>query len=113
MFSEAFRAHRPCSCSMTTKTVPLPMSKARSFSGPNGRVSYSCGVLADRAARRAHSLGIVGTGFIAGYVYDFLLDTGWEIEGSSLYDKSLPRARNSKTRRAAQSTKTPSQSSPS
>src|SRR5207249_4570308 len=30
--------------------------------------------------RRAHSLGIVGTGFIARYVYDFLVHTGWEIE---------------------------------
>jgi 2,3-diaminopropionate biosynthesis protein SbnB len=39
-------------------------------------------------ARRAHSLGIVGTGFIARYVYDFLVDTGWEIEEVRLYDKS-------------------------
>src|SRR5947199_1997313 len=31
-------------------------------------------------SRRAHSLGVVGTGFIARYVYDFLVDTGWEIE---------------------------------
>src|SRR3989440_11541674 len=36
----------------------------------------------------AHSLGIVGTGFIARYVYDFLVDTGWEIEEVRLYDKS-------------------------
>src|SRR5207245_10000976 len=39
-------------------------------------------------SRRAHSLGIVGTGFIARYVYDFLVDTGWEIEEVRLYDKS-------------------------
>lgn len=39
-------------------------------------------------ARQAHSLGIVGTGFIARYVYDFLVDTGWEIEEVRLYDKS-------------------------
>src|SRR5437773_6811107 len=39
-------------------------------------------------SRRAHSLGIVGTGFIARYVYDFLLDTGWAIEEVRLYDKS-------------------------
>src|SRR6266481_5335619 len=38
--------------------------------------------------RRAHSLGIVGTGRIARYVYDFLVDTGWEIEEVRLYDKS-------------------------
>src|SRR6266851_5227027 len=37
---------------------------------------------------RAHSLGIVGTGFIARYVYEFLVDTGWEIEEVRLYDKS-------------------------
>src|SRR5213596_2461306 len=37
---------------------------------------------------RAHSLGIVGTGFIARYVYDFLVDTGWAIEEVRLYDKS-------------------------
>src|SRR5213593_1948971 len=31
-------------------------------------------------SRRAHSLGIVGAGFIARYIYDFLVDTGWAIE---------------------------------
>src|SRR5918992_3661235 len=39
-------------------------------------------------SRRAHSLGIVGTGFIARYVYDFLIDTGWSFEEVRLYDKS-------------------------
>src|SRR3954467_1114876 len=39
-------------------------------------------------SRRAHSLGVVGTGFIARYVYDFLVDTGWEIEDVRLYDTS-------------------------
>src|SRR5262249_42240411 len=39
-------------------------------------------------SRRAHSLGIVGTGFIARYVYDFLVDTGWEIEEVRLFDLS-------------------------
>src|SRR5882762_11848318 len=39
-------------------------------------------------SRRAHSLGIVGNGFIARYVYDFLVDTGWAIEEVRLYDKS-------------------------
>src|SRR5467141_788338 len=39
-------------------------------------------------SRRARSLGIVGSGFIARYVYDFLVDTGWEIEEVRLYDKS-------------------------
>lgn len=39
-------------------------------------------------ARRAHALGIVGTGFIARYVYEFLLDTGWEIEEVRLHDRS-------------------------
>ena len=37
---------------------------------------------------RAHSLGIVGAGFIARYVYDFLVDTGWEIDDVRLYDTS-------------------------
>jgi N-[(2S)-2-amino-2-carboxyethyl]-L-glutamate dehydrogenase len=37
---------------------------------------------------QAHSFGIVGTGFIARYVYDFLVDTGWEIEEVRLYDRS-------------------------
>src|SRR5438093_2162389 len=37
---------------------------------------------------RANSLGIVGTGFIARYVYDFLVDTGWEIDEVRLYDVS-------------------------
>src|SRR5213593_3581254 len=39
-------------------------------------------------SRRAHSLGIVGTGFIARYVYDFLVETGWEIDEVRLYDRS-------------------------
>lgn len=37
-------------------------------------------------SRQVHSLGIVGTGFIARYVYEFLIDTGWEIEEVQLYD---------------------------
>jgi len=39
-------------------------------------------------SREAHSLGIVGTGFIARYVYDFLVETGWAIEEVQLYDRS-------------------------
>jgi N-[(2S)-2-amino-2-carboxyethyl]-L-glutamate dehydrogenase len=39
-------------------------------------------------SRQAQSLGIVGTGFIARYVYDFLLDTGWAIKEVRLYDQS-------------------------
>lgn len=39
-------------------------------------------------SRRARSLGIVGNGFIARYVYEFLVDTGWEIEEVQLYDRS-------------------------
>ncbi|HYK11033.1 MAG TPA: 2,3-diaminopropionate biosynthesis protein SbnB [Gemmatimonadales bacterium] len=38
---------------------------------------------------KARALGIVGTGFVARYVYDFLLDAGWEIEEVQLFDKSL------------------------
>ncbi len=38
--------------------------------------------------RRARSLGIVGTGFIARYVYQFLVETGWEIEEVRLFDAS-------------------------
>ena len=39
-------------------------------------------------SRRAKSLGIVGTGFIARYVYDFLVDTGWALDEVRLYDTS-------------------------
>src|SRR6266705_2883993 len=39
-------------------------------------------------SRKAHSLGIVGTGFIARYVYDFLVDTGWMIDKVRLHDRS-------------------------
>src|ERR671930_1788369 len=39
-------------------------------------------------SRRARSLGIVGTGYIARYVYDFLIDTGWTIEEVRLHDRS-------------------------
>src|SRR5215472_5339269 len=37
---------------------------------------------------RTRSLGIVGTGFIARYVYEFLIDTGWVIPEVRLYDRS-------------------------
>src|SRR5207253_9340060 len=39
-------------------------------------------------SRQAHSLGIVGTGFIARHVYEFLVDTGWTIEEVWLHDES-------------------------
>ena len=39
-------------------------------------------------SRRARSLGIVGTGLIARYVYEFLIETGWEIDEVLLYDLS-------------------------
>jgi ornithine cyclodeaminase len=39
-------------------------------------------------SHRVTSLGIVGTGFIARYVYEFLIDTGWTIEEVRLYDLS-------------------------
>jgi len=39
-------------------------------------------------SRRARTLGIVGNGLIARYVYEFLVDTGWTIDEVQLYDKS-------------------------
>jgi N-[(2S)-2-amino-2-carboxyethyl]-L-glutamate dehydrogenase len=53
------------------------------------RTAASAALAADSLSgqsRRAHSLGIVGTGFIARYVYEFLVDTGWEIEEVRLHD---------------------------
>src|ERR671930_1315486 len=47
--------------------------------------------------RRAQSLGIVGTGFIARYVYEFLIGTGWEIEQVRLYDSSALESEKFKT----------------
>lgn len=43
-------------------------------------------------SRQIHSLGIVGTGFIARYVYEFLINTGWEIEEVQLYDAAPQQA---------------------
>src|SRR5437660_12830713 len=37
-------------------------------------------------SRQAQSLGLVGTGFIARYGYDFVIDTGWAIEEARLFD---------------------------
>src|SRR5438876_6574710 len=42
----------------------------------------------NRQSRKANSLGIVGTGFIARYVYEFLVDTGWTIDEVRLHDRS-------------------------
>src|SRR5206468_1341813 len=39
-------------------------------------------------SHRAHSLGIIGTGFIARYIYEFLIDAGWSIEEVRLHDQS-------------------------
>jgi len=39
-------------------------------------------------SHRAQSLGIVGTGFIARYIYEFLIDTGWTIDEVRLHDHS-------------------------
>ncbi|HYX80961.1 MAG TPA: 2,3-diaminopropionate biosynthesis protein SbnB [Gemmatimonadales bacterium] len=39
-------------------------------------------------SRQGGTLGIVGTGFIARYVYDFFLDTGWTFDEVLLYDAS-------------------------
>jgi ornithine cyclodeaminase len=39
-------------------------------------------------ARRTHTLGIIGTGLIARYVYRFLLAAGWEIEHVRLFDQT-------------------------
>jgi N-[(2S)-2-amino-2-carboxyethyl]-L-glutamate dehydrogenase len=39
-------------------------------------------------SHRAHSLGIVGTGFIARYIYEFLVGTGWTIDEVRLHDLS-------------------------
>ena len=47
--------------------------------------------------RGARSLGIVGTGLIARYVYDFLVDTGWEIEEVRLHDLSPQESEKFKT----------------
>ena len=43
-------------------------------------------------SRRARSLGIVGTGFIARYVYEFLTGTGWLIDEVRLHDRLPPEA---------------------
>jgi ornithine cyclodeaminase len=48
-------------------------------------------------SRRARSLGIVGTGFIARYVYEFLVETGWEIDEVRLYDSSPNESEKFKT----------------
>ncbi len=42
--------------------------------------------------RKVRALGIVGNGFIARYVYQFLLGTGWEIDAVHLFDKDPMRA---------------------
>jgi ornithine cyclodeaminase len=39
-------------------------------------------------SRRARSLGVVGTGLIARYVYEFLVAAGWTIEEVRLFDRS-------------------------
>ena len=42
--------------------------------------------------RHVATLGIIGCGFIAGYVYRFLVGTGWTIEHVRVYDTDSARA---------------------
>src|SRR5919198_3483960 len=49
-------------------------------------------------SRRVHALGIVGTGFIARYVYEFLIDTDWTIDDVLLYDQSPAESDKFRTR---------------
>ncbi len=43
-------------------------------------------------SKSVRTLGIVGTGYIARYVYDFLVDTGWTIQDVLLHDLSPQRS---------------------
>lgn len=43
--------------------------------------------------RRARTLGIVGTGLIARYVYTFLMKTGWGVDRICLFDRDPAEAR--------------------
>src|SRR5256886_16380949 len=54
---------------------------------PAASAALAAGWVSGRSHRTA-SLRLVGTGFIARYVYEFLVDTGWEIEEVRLYDRS-------------------------
>ena len=45
-----------------------------------------------RGDHRAHTLGIVGTGLIARYVYRFLVGTQWEFKNIQLFDLDSTRA---------------------
>lgn len=53
------------------------------------RTAASAALAADHLShgkRSARSIGIVGTGLIARYIYRFLLGTGWNISAVQLYD---------------------------
>jgi len=81
---------RPYSCSTTTKPgYPFAILESSIISA--ARTAASAALAAhwlSGQSHRAHSLGIVGTGFIARYVYEFLVDTGWTIEEVRLHDRS-------------------------
>lgn len=59
------------------------------------RTAASAALAADflTGGRHAHTLGIVGTGFVARYIYRFLTGTAWNIENVVLYDINPHQAR--------------------
>jgi N-[(2S)-2-amino-2-carboxyethyl]-L-glutamate dehydrogenase len=72
---------------------PFACLEASVISGARTAASAALAAELLRGGRRTHALGIVGTGFIARYVYRLLIATQWEIEKVVLYDIDPAEAR--------------------
>lgn len=78
----------------TTTGYPFAILEASVISA--ARTVASAALAADWMhghVRRTHTLGIVGTGLIARYMYRFLLAAGWSIDHVRLYDTNPAEAR--------------------
>lgn len=71
---------------------PVAILESSIISAARTAASAVLGAELLRSKREAKSLGIVGCGLISRYVYDFLIRTGWRIDGVQAFDSSAGEA---------------------
>ncbi len=76
-----------------TTGYPFAILEASVISAARTAASAALGAeWLNHGSKRTRTLGIVGTGLIARYVYRFLIDTGWDIEHIRLFDATPGQA---------------------
>ncbi|MFE0461711.1 2,3-diaminopropionate biosynthesis protein SbnB [Kitasatospora sp. NPDC058965] len=86
----------------TETGYPYAVLESSVISATRTAASAVLGAEALVGARRARRVGLVGTGLIAGHVWKFLRDLGWEIDGLRLFDLDRAHAERFAAELAAQ-----------